>query len=62
MICGVTRVIIEKEHSRTQALMKKLIFLIELLLIFLVTLFNILSKQLYVTTKIHPGSTIEQKL
>ena len=36
---------------------KKLILLIELFLIFLVTLFHM--KQLYVMTKIHPGSTIE---
>ena len=46
-----------KEHFRTQMLMKKLIFLIELLLIFLVNLFHM--KHLYVMTKIHPGSTIE---
>ena len=32
--------LIGKEHFRTQALMKKLIFLIELFLIFLVTLFH----------------------
>ena len=41
--------LIGKEHFRTQMLMKKLIFLIELSLIFLVTLFHI--KQLYVRTK-----------
>ena len=47
----------EKEHFRTQMLMKKLIFLTELFLIFLVTLFHM--KQLYAMTKIHPGSIIE---
>ena len=49
--------LIEKEHFRLQLLLKKLIFLIELFLIFLVTLFHM--KQLHVMTKIHPGSTIE---
>ena len=49
--------LIEKEHFRLQMLLKKLIFLIELFLIFLVTLFHM--KQLHVMTKIHPGSTIE---
>ena len=49
--------LIGKEYFRTQTLMKKLIFLIELFLIFLVTLFHM--KQLYAMTKIHPGSTIE---
>ena len=46
-----------KDHFRTQMLMKKLIFLIELFLIFLVTLSHM--KQLYAMTKIHPGSIIE---
>ena len=49
--------LIGKEYFRTQTLMKKLIFLIELFLIFLVTLFHM--KQLHVMTKIHPGSTTE---
>ena len=49
--------LIGKEHSRTQMLMKKLMFLVELFLIFLATLFHM--KQLYVMKKIHPGSTIE---
>ena len=49
--------LIGKEHFRTQMLMKKLIFLIELFLIFLVTLFHM--KQLYLLAKIHPGSTME---
>ena len=49
--------LIGKEHFRTQRLMKKLKFVIELFLIFLVTLFYM--KQLYVMTKIHPGSTKE---
>ena len=52
-----SRNLIEKEHFRTQALMKKLIFLEELFLIFFKTLFHM--KQLYVMTKIHPGSKIE---
>ena len=46
-----------KEHFRTQILMKKLIFLIELFLMLLVTLPHM--KQLYVMTKIHLGLTIE---
>ena len=49
--------LIGKEHFRTQMLRKKLIFLIELFLMFLVTLSHI--KQLHAMTKIHPGSTIE---
>ena len=52
--------LIGKGHFRTQMLMKKLMLLIELFLIFSVTLFHM--KQLYVMAKIHPGSTIEQKL
>ena len=49
--------LIGKKHFQAQILIKKVIFLIELFLIFLVTLFHM--KQLYVMTKIHPGSTIE---
>ena len=49
--------LIRKEHFRAQILMKKLIFLTELFLMFLVILFHM--KQLHVLTKIHPGSTIE---
>ena len=52
--------LIGKELFRTQALMKKLIFLIELFLIFLATLFHM--KYFYVMTKIHPGLTIEKNI
>ena len=49
--------LIKKEHFQTQVLMKKLVFLIELFLIFLATLIHM--KSLYVMAKIHPESTIE---
>ena len=49
--------LIKKEHFQALVLMKKLVFLIELFLIFLATLIHM--KSLYVMTKIHPESTIE---
>ena len=47
--------LIGKGHFRTQMLMKKLIFLIELFLIFFIPH----ETYMYAMTKIHPGSTIE---